>query len=311
MHKNEFTILSSDRKTPLRVVTWEPEGEPSSVVQLVHGMAEHIDRYDGFASYLAENGYAVIGNDILGHGKSVTRDEDLGFFAQKGEQLAFIEDIRLVAEEAGKRFPGLPHFILGHSMGSFMVRYYITKYADGLAGAVLMGTGYIPAPLGRFGLNTARLLSKTRGDHYRSGFLNMLVFGSNNKKFRPNRTDCDWLTKDEAIVDRYVADPLCGFPFTTGAYRDFFTVLVSVAKKENFDRIPKDLPVLIISGEEDPVGGKAACPHVKEDLDGIGMTDVTLKLYPGDRHEILNELDRETVYKDLYGWFEEEKQGKK
>ena len=307
MKKNEFSILSSDGKTPLHVILWEPEDPPCCVIQLVHGMAEYIDRYHDFAAYLATKGYAVIGHDHLGHGKSITKEEDLGFFVAKSEKPAVIEDMHRIFEEAGKRFPGLPHFILGHSMGSFMVRYYLTKYSAGLSGAVIMGTGFIPAPLAHFGKFLSGHLAKTKGDHYRSRFLTNLTLGSNNRKFAPNRTEVDWLSRNTDNVDRYAADPLCGFPFTTGAYYYFFTVMEAIGRQENFDRIPKSLPLLIISGEEDPVGGKAACQKVKAVYDGIGMTDVTLKLYPRDRHEILNEVDRETVYKDLYDWFEEKK----
>ena len=307
MKKTEFNILSNDRKTPLHVITWEPEAQPCCAVQLIHGMSEYIDRYHDFASFLASMGYAVIGHDHLGHGQSVTNQEDLGFFSVKSEKPAVIEDIRLISKEARTRFPGVPLFILGHSMGSFMLRYYMAAYPEEADGVIIMGTGDIPAPLAGFGLTLSKTLASLKGDHYRSSFLNMLTLGNNNKKFSPARTEFDWLSTNEENVDRYIADPLCGFPFTTGAYRDFFKVMKDIAHQNNFDQIPRTLPVLITSGEEDPVGGKDACTRVKEGYERIGMTDVTLKLYPGDRHEILNENDRETVYKDIYDWIEEKR----
>ena len=307
MKKTEFKILSNDRKTPLHVITWEPEGQILCTVQLIHGMSEYIDRYHDFASYLADLGYAVIGHDHLGHGQSVTNEDDLGFFSVKNEKPAVIEDIHKITEEARTRFPGVPLFILGHSMGSFMLRYYMTEYPDEADGVIIMGTGDVPAPLAGFGLTLSKALSSLKGDHYRSAFLNKLTLGNNNKKFSPARTEFDWLSTNEDNVDRYIADPLCGFPFTTGAYRDFFGVMKAIADHKNFDKIPRTLPVLIISGEEDPVGGKEACTRVKAAYDNIGMTDVTLKLYPGDRHEILNENDRGSVYKDIYDWIEEKR----
>lgn len=307
MNKTEFTILSNDRKTPLHAVTWEPEGRPCCVVQLIHGMSEHIDRYHDFASFLADNGYAVIGHDHLGHGRSVSSEDDLGFFSAKSKKLAVIEDIRLIHREARNRFPGLPVFMLGHSMGSFMLRYYMAAYPEDADGVIILGTGDIPSALAGFGTMAAKSISSLKGDHYRSAFLTQLAVGGNNKKFSPARTEFDWLSTNEENVDRYIADDRCGFPFTAGAYRDFFSVIKDVADHKNFDRIPRTLPIFIASGEEDPVGGRTACTRVKADYERIGMTDVTLKLYPGDRHEILNETDRGTVYKDIFDWIEEKR----
>ena len=304
MKKETIWLPSTDRKNKLHGFLWLPDGEVCAVLQITHGMAEYIDRYDAFATFLAENGWAVIGHDHLGHGESVQSDQDLGFFAEKEGDKIVIDDIHLFTEEAKSRFPGKKIFLLGHSMGSFMARRYLAVYSKDIDGAIIMGTGFIPgavAGLGVFCSKTSMLFHK---DHYRSKFLTGLALGSNNKPFAPNRTPVDWLSRNNENVDRYVADPLCGFMFTNAAFRDFFTVMKKIAKQEGFETIRRSFPILITSGDLDPVGGKAACPKVKALYDGLGFTDVTLKMYPEDRHEILNELDRDQVYADILGWLE-------
>lgn len=304
MKKETIYLNSTDQKNRLHGFVWLPEGEPKAVLQLTHGMAEYIDRYDPFARYLAESGWAVIGHDHLGHGESVKSDAELGYFADKEGDKILIDDIHLFTIEAKKRFPGKKVFLLGHSMGSFMARRYLAVYGRELDGAIIMGTGDIPGAVAGVGRFSAKTSIRFRGDHYRSKFLTGLTLGSNNKPFAPNRTAVDWLSRNNDNVDRYEADPLCGFAFTSRAYLDFFTVLKKLANKEGFDTIPRSLPILITSGELDPVGGKKACENVKKLYDGLGFTDVTLKLYPEDRHEILNEVDRDTVFADLKGWLE-------
>jgi len=295
--------MSHDGMTPLHVIVWQPDGEIKACVQLVHGMVEYIDRYDAFASFLASNGIAVIGHDHLGHGQSVLSPEKLGFFATENGDEILIEDMKQITMEALNRFPGVPNFILGHSMGSFLTRSYLTKYSHYVKGAVLMGTGFVPPALAGTGKRLAKATVSLRGPMHRSKFLTNLALGSYNKPFAPNRTDVDWLSRNTENVDKYVADPLCGYMFTASAYVDFFTVLKKLADQVDFDHIRKDLPVLIISGELDPVGGKEACPKVEQSLKALGLKDVSMILYPEDRHEILNETDREKVFSDLLNWF--------
>ncbi len=304
MNKEHIQISSNDGKTGLHVIVWTPDGEPKAVVQLVHGMCEYIDRYHDFAVYLNENGFAVIGHDHLGHGQSVTNESRLGYFADKDGDKIVIDDMHAVTLEAKKRWPGRKVFILGHSMGSFMVRRYITKYSADVDGTVIMGTGQNPAALTGVGKTLSQITAGIRGPYHKSGLLNSLTLGNNNKPFEPSRTPFDWLSCNEENVDRYIADPLCGFPFTAQAYKDFFTVMNDLARHKDYDKIRKDLPVLITSGALDPVGGEKACPLVEAELKDTGLADVTLLLYPGDRHEILNENDREKVFADLKNWFE-------
>ncbi len=302
--KKEFFFPSADKKTTIRCAEWIPEGAPKAVLQLCHGMCEYIDRYDDFASYLNKHGFYVAANDHLGHGGSVTDVSKLGFFEEGFQSSAILKDMRTLQEMTGKKYPDLPYFLLGHSMGSFFVRRYISKNGTGLSGALVMGTGYTPFPALAFGLNLCRTIAKKEGEAYRSVAVNNLAFGSYNKKFEPARTSYDWLTKDEKIVDAYSADPLCAYIFTVNGYYGLFRS-IRYAQKDT-PEIPKELPVLLVSGAEDPVGGFGkGVKKVYEDMKKAGIRDLTMKLYPEDRHEILNETDRQQVYEDLRNWMEQ------
>jgi len=305
MNKESFYFTSKDNSTKLHGICWMPEGEPKAVLQLTHGMVEYIDRYDAFARFMAENGFAVIGHDHPGHGESAIDEQHLGYFAKANGYVTIIEDIYQVTEEAKKRFPEKKIFILGHSMGSFMLRRYLALHSDAVSGAIIMGTGFIPALLAGVGHALSCINAALFGEFHRSKMLTGLALGSNNKPFEPARTPFDWLSRNTENVDRYLKDALCGYVFTASAYKDFFKVLKLVAKEDHFETISTKLPILITSGEEDPVGGKAACPKVKEVYDKRGFEDVRLKMYPEDRHEILNEVDRDLVFADILNWINE------
>ena len=309
MKKTEFYIPSNDGITKLHGYVWAPDVQPRFILQLVHGMVEYIDRYDAFASFLAANDIAVIGHDHLGHGKSITDESKLGFFAEKDGYKIVIDDMHAVTEEAKKRFPGVKNYILGHSMGSFMVRRFFAVWPKDVDGAIIMGTGYIPAGLAGVGKTMSKVVKGTRGQFRQSKLLTSLALGSNNKPFEPARTPCDWLSRNTENVDKYMADPLCGFLFTASAYTDFFTVIQKIAKQEDFDKIPRDLPLLLTSGELDPVGGKAAVEKLAADYEALGFKDVTVQLYPEDRHEILNEVDRDKVFANILAWLVEKAEG--
>ncbi len=305
MKKTEFGILSKDQRHTLHTICWEPEGEVKAALQIVHGMIEYVDRYDDFARYLCGRGFAVIGHDHLGHGLTAGCDEDLGYFARAGGDQIVIDDMYLVTEEMKRRFPSVTHFILGHSMGSFFLRKYLTYYGDKVDGAIIMGTGDFPLALAEGGKAMAWALMKTKGRRYRSQKLSNMVFKGYLSRIENPRTPMDWLTKDEAIVDAYCKNKYNTFLFTVSAFYDFFAVIEYDAKMKNFDRIPRGLPVLIVSGREDPVGSwgkgpESLCARYRSK----GMTDVTLKLYDNDRHEIINETDRDVVYADLAEWME-------
>lgn len=302
MKKYTEKIASTDSKNNLNVIIWETEKEPIGVLQIVHGMAEYIDRYDNFAKYMTEQGFNVIGHDHLGHGHSVSDEHDYGFFAEENGDKIIIEDMHSVTQFAREKWEELPNFILGHSMGSFCLRQYLTKYSNDVFGAIIMGTGWIPSAAAFLGKTIATNTCKSKGSHTVNPLLIKLTLEPYNKPFAPARTNCDWLSRDEKQVDLYVNDKLCGFDFTAGAYKDFFTVLEKIAKNRQLIGMRKSLPILITSGSVDPVGGKKACEKLNAQYKRCGIDDVTLKLWENDRHEILNELDKSDVYRYIYNW---------
>lgn len=302
MKKYTEKIASTDSKNNLNVIIWETEKEPIGVLQIVHGMAEYIDRYDNFAKYMTEQGFNVIGHDHLGHGHSVSDERDYGFFAEENGDKIIIEDMHSVTQYAREKWEELPNFILGHSMGSFCLRQYLTKYSNDVFGAIIMGTGWIPSAAALLGKTIATNTCKSKGSHTVNPLLIKLTLEPYNKPFAPARTNCDWLSRDEKQVDLYVNDKLCGFDFTAGAYKDFFTVLEKIAKNRQLIGMRKSLPILITSGSVDPVGGKKACEKLNAQYKRCGINDVTLKLWENDRHEILNELDKSDVYRYIYNW---------
>lgn len=302
MKKYTEKIASTDSKNNLNVIIWETEKEPIGVLQIVHGMAEYIDRYDNFAKYMTEQGFNVIGHDHLGHGYSVSDERDYGFFAEENGDKIIIEDMHSVTQYAREKWEELPNFILGHSMGSFCLRQYLTKYSNDVFGAIIMGTGWIPSAAALLGKTIATNTCKSKGSHTVNPLLIKLTLEPYNKPFAPARTNCDWLSRDEKQVDLYVNDKLCGFDFTAGAYKDFFTILEKIAKNRQLIGMRKSLPILITSGSVDPVGGKKACEKLNAQYKRCGIDDVTLKLWENDRHEILNELDKSDVYQYIYNW---------
>ncbi|WP_297029929.1 alpha/beta fold hydrolase [uncultured Eubacterium sp.] len=302
MKKYTEKIASTDSKNDLNVIIWETEKEPIGVLQIVHGMAEYIDRYDNFAKYMTEHGFNVIGHDHLGHGHSVSDEHDYGFFAEENGDKIIIEDMHSVTQYVREKWEELPNFILGHSMGSFCLRQYLTKYSNDVFGAIIMGTGWIPSAAALLGKTIATNTCKSKGSHTVNPLLIKLTLEPYNKPFAPARTNCDWLSRDEKQVDLYVNDKLCGFDFTAGAYKDFFTILEKIAKNRQLIGMRKSLPILITSGSVDPVGGKKACEKLNAQYKRCGIDDVTLKLWENDRHEILNELDKSDVYQYIYNW---------
>ena len=304
--KREFTYLSRDGATQIHAIEWKPEGEIKAVLQMCHGMVEYIDRYDAFAGFLNGKGYYVVGHDHLGHGESVQSDDLHGYFHESRGNEYVIGDIHKLRVMTQKRYPDVPYFMLGHSMGSFLIRQYMELYGGGLSGVIVMGTGFFPAVVLGAGRMLCRGIAAVKGWHYRSELIDNMAFGSYNKKFEPARTDKDWLTKDEQIVDAYRTNPWCTFRFTVNAYYQMFRGIQFAQKKKNIRRIPADLPLFLVAGGDDPVGnfGKSV-QRVYETYKKCGMHDVSIKLYENDRHEILNETDREMVYEDIRKWMAE------
>ncbi|MBR1677198.1 MAG: lysophospholipase [Clostridia bacterium] len=304
--KNEFYFPSKDGLTQIHAIEWIPENEVKAVLQIAHGMVEFIDRYDRFANVLAKNGFYVVGNDHLGHGKSVTDESQLGYFAKHDGNFCVLGDMKQLMDDTKKKYPDVPYFLLGHSMGSFLARQFIEKFGEGLDGAIIMGTGYQPIATLDLGIALTAVFQQARGGHFRSDMINNMALGSYNKSFEPSRTKNDWLTRDEAIVDAYEANPLNQFKFTVNGYYNLFRGMRYCQRKENLEKIPKKLPILVVSGQNDPVGEFGKAPKtVAQIYKDTGIEDVTLKLFPDDRHEILNELDKEEVDKYLLDWLKE------
>lgn len=303
MERNEFYIQSSNQKNKLRVMMWKPEGPVSAILQISHGMIEHIERYDEFARYLAERGFLVVGNDHLAHGKSVAHADEFGYFPADDSSKTVVEDLHLLSLHMKEKYPNTPYFLLGHSMGSFMARRYLMTFGQELSGAIIMGTGSQPNILLGFGQFMIHLMSQFKPMTYRSSFIEKACFSTYNHRFKPQRTKHDWLSQDTAMVDAYAQDPLCNFTFTLNGYQTLFNTLSFIQSDKNIEQIPKNLPIFMVSGKEDPVGnyGKSV-QKIYTHYKNIGIQDISLKLYENDRHEILNELDRKQVYSDLYDW---------
>lgn len=304
MTKKEFTFPSTDRRTNIHAIEWIPEGEVKAVLQIAHGMVEYINRYHEFAAYLADRGVYVVGHDHLGHGQSVNTPGEYGYFPQPDGNKMVIRDIHKLRGITTEKYPDVPYYMLGHSMGSFLLRQYLTMHSKGLAGAVIMGTGHQLRMILQAGQLVCKLISTFKGWKYRSQFVNNLSFGSYNKKFEPAETPKDWITSYKPIRDKYVEDPLTSFTFTVGGYYQMFEGMKVLDTKGSVDKIRKDLPVFFVAGADDPVGdfGKGV-QRIFEKYKNAGIKDVSIKLYENDRHEILNETDREQVYEDLYHWF--------
>lgn len=301
MQEDFYFTSSTGNKIHAKMWRNEEIKQYRGVVQLVHGMEEHIGRYDGFASVLADNGYIVVGHDHLGHGKTVVNKEGFGYFAKKDGWEHLASDVHILQKETSKKYPNLPYIIFGHSMGSLVVRTYLTKYQDHLTGVILSGTSGQ-----RAGLITGQILAGfmmlLKGERYRSSLLEYLVTGSFNKKFKPNRTKADWTTRNEEEVDKYQKDPLCGINFTTNGYLNLLKGTYYLSKQKNINKTAQ-VPILLISGDKDPVGGMGkGVIRVERMLKRAGLQDVTVRLFKDARHELTNEINKDEVYYVIFHW---------
>lgn len=301
----EFTYPSSDGIHQIHAREWAPEGTPRAVLQIAHGLADHIGWYAHVGQFLAAQGILVCGNDHLGHGKTAGEEGPFGYFASHDGWTLATADLRILRKLQGEKYPGIPYFLMGHSMGSFLVRTYLCRYPGEVDGAVISGTGQEPALLVAACKLLSGLLCRLRGGTYISPLILALSLGAYNKKFTPARTPSDWLSRDEASVDACLADPLRAFLPTVGLYRDMMGGLQYISNPKKLAQMDPCLPVYFFSGDCDPVGsmGKGV-KKVVSMFEKAGCRDVTLKLYPGGRHEMVNEINREEVLADLLDWLE-------
>lgn len=282
----------------------EPQTAVRGVVLVLHGMAEHAARYHLLAGHLADCGYVVAVYNHLGHGPETPKDQ-LGYFADKYGWQLLVEDAERVRGYLAETYPNVPFILLGHSMGSFVARGYAIQYPDGLDALVLSSTGWHPRATCLLGGTLARVACVLGKGKQPARLLHNMAFSANNKGITPLRTDMDWLSRDEKEVDAYVADPLCGFPMTNAGYRDLFDGLLELTHVDRLAVLSKDLPVLVISGRDDAVGGGGTGPAtIARQYRDAGLTDVQLQLYDGARHELLHELNRVQVTMDLMDWLD-------
>ena len=302
---SEFTFLSSDGKTQLHGMLWEPEGVAvRAVLQICHGVAEHIARYDGFARALNEQGIVVAGHDHLGHGKSLPEGGTPVYFGEGNTWNTVVDDIYVLHQRIRLWYPDVPLCIMGHSMGSFLTRTYLIRYPGTVKAAVIMGTGWQPKAVIAGGMAVAKAVGAVVGENGTSDLVTNLAFGAYNKLFAPNRTSCDWLSADEDNVDAYMADPLCGADATVGLFRQMLSGIRFNQKLSNLRQMDPRIPVLFVAGEKDPVGDCGnGVRRTYQEFRRAGVQDCTLKLYPGLRHEILNEkAQQQQIFEDIGQW---------
>lgn len=312
MQKENFTIKShDDAGTSLHCVEWKAdEGKPVAVLQLVHGMIEYIERYEEFAKYMTDHGFVVTGHDHIGHGHSLLKDDpaELGVMHSKAPEKTMCEDMLSVYHHAKNKYPDVPYFILGHSMGSYMLRRFLSVYADqtkGLSGAIIVGTGTVPNAAIIIAKLVIRITALFHGWNYKSQWVTNFLFAGDYHKFCMDSSEPEksWLSKNVESVKKYYKDPLDTYLFSVNGYRGMTSAMLFDNSQKNVNRVRKDLPVLFASGADDPVG--AMSKGVKSAFDRFrkaGIKDLTLKLFDGDRHEILNETDRADVYDYIYKW---------
>ena len=310
MLKKEFSFLSSNKKTKIHAIECTPEnGKFYRIIQIIHGMLEYIERYLPFIEYLTSQGFIVVGHDHLGHGQSINTPEDLGYFGEPNPAELLIQDIHTLREMTQKKYPKLPYFICGHSMGSYLLRQYICNYSNGLSGVILLGTGYMTPCETLFALGFVQTISCFKGMKHRSQISKKISFEIGPyRKFDNTRKDLNnsWISRDPEMVREYYNDKKCQFDFTLNGYYGMVQAIRYCCNPTNVAKINKDVPILFVSGDNDPVGNNGeGVKKSYEIMKLIGSLDVTMKLYENSRHEVLNELNRKEVYEYILKWLNE------
>lgn len=303
----QIQFLSSNKTHTIHGMMWKQEGiEVKGIIQIVHGMVEHIERYDMFATEMAKRGYIVVGHDHLGHGYSVQSKDDYGFIDEEKGAEYLIYDIHKLHQKMKKQYSNIPYFLIGFSMGSFLVRRYLIDYPkEDFTGVIIMGTGQHSILESSVGMLITTVLKKIKGHRYVSPFVDYCVIGTLQRKIKNKKTDRDWISTDEKEVEKYKNNPMCSFVFTVSAYFDLFKTVYIIEKPNNLRRMRKDIPIILLSGAEDPVGNRGkAIEKLYKQYQNLGIENVEYKLYPKARHELLNEYNREQVIEELFQWLE-------
>ena len=304
-NRKEFTFPSADGRTAIHAVEWHPEREPAGVLQIAHGVAEYALRYEPFACFLNAHGFLVVANDHLGHGESVAEGAPRLYFGEKGSWQHVVDDMYTLRCRTGEAYPELPYFIMGHSMGSFLTRTYLIRYPGTVDGAIIMGTGYMSAASTAASLAVINAECLRNGESRPSAVATKASFGIYNRRFAPNRTSMDWLSLNPDNVDAYLKDPLCQDNASAGLFREMLSGIRFVCKEDNIRKMNHHTPILFISGAMDMVGDcSKGVERAAAAFQRAGMRDVTVKLYPELRHEVLKEDCREQVYDDIDRWLE-------
>lgn len=303
MSKNELFFQSSDNVTNIHMITWEPDSEVLGIVQINHGVSEHIDRYDDFAKFLNSKGILVVGIDYIGHGMSTNNGNKEMYFGPSGSYKLVLTDIHYALQQTKNNYPNVPYTMLGFSLGSFLTISYMIDYPGIVDGAILVGTGSITSLKYKLVNMVVNKEAAKYGENVATERVRELSFGAYNKKFKPNRTTHDWLCKSEGAVDLYLADPLRGKAMTVGLFRELLSSMYYSCQTDNINKMNKTKPIYLLSGGDDYVGDKGK--GVKKSLElfkSSGINDVDMKIYPTLRHAILHENENEQIYNDIYGW---------
>ena len=292
---------ADDRQIELSI--WRPDTEPRGVIQVLHGLAEHIARYDRFARECTARGYAVVGHNHRGHGEQAAGGL-LGHFADRDGMMLVVDDAERVFAEVRRQFPAAPIVLMGHSMGSYIAQLFVMRRAPDIAALILSGSTWPNQQEIRMARMLGKIMRFFRGTRRHSRLFDEMIFKKYNKTFAPNRTGFDWLSRDEAEVDRYIEDRLCGSRSSYGLWLELFNTLIEISERGATARVAKDLPMLITGGAEDPVGGARPLARLAAEYEASGHERVTLKLYADGRHEMLNETNRDAVTDDILSWID-------
>lgn len=307
MVESEFYYSSADHKTRIHAVKWLPEGTPRAVLQIAHGVTEHILCYRELAEYFTKRGFVVVGNDHLGHGSSIAQDSEPMYFGGKNSWFTAERDLYTCRKLMKRQYPDIPYIILGFSLGSFLVRTLLIRHPGKADAAILAGTGQIPLLQLKIAEYMAKKEARRAGEQYTTPLIGKLTFETYNRQFAPNRTKCDWLCASEEGLQRYLDDPLRGEAMSAGLFRELLNGMHYTGSIKNQRQMDTTMPILLLSGDNDPVGANGkGVRKVYTTMKKAGVQNISKKLYPGLRHDIFLEDERYNVFGDIEKWIDQQ-----